>query len=166
MLRRGGGDITPELNRLAGDVAATAGELRDIAHMIRPSFLHDLTLDNAVSVRCEQMRRRNVPVSFICAGEFPDIPFSVSDNIYRIFQEAVANAARHSGADRIDVELTRTGAAVRLLVTDDGCGMGGSDSGEGIGLKIMAERAALIGAVLSVSAEGKGTTVTMILEGV
>lgn len=160
-----GRNVAQELRLLSCEVGATAGELREISHMVRPSFLREMALDEAVSVRCGQMQRRKVPLFFSCTGNFKDLPFNVSDNIYRIFQEAVANAVRHSGADRIGVELTRIGAGLRLLVSDDGCGIGESVAGEGIGLKIMAERAAIIGATLSVSSEGKGTTVTMMMEG-
>lgn len=80
-------------------------------------------------------------------------------HLFRIAQEAVTNALRHSGASNIGISLSRrTGRAV-LSVTDNGCGLQPHDEG-GRGLRIMAYRASLIGATLKVArAKTRGTQV-------
>lgn len=71
--------------------------------------------------------------------------------LYRIAQEAVRNALRHAAPHTIEMFLTGHADAVSLTVTDDGCGLPPPESrGPGMGLRIMAHRAAYVGGTLSV----------------
>jgi signal transduction histidine kinase len=82
----------------------------------------------------------------------------------RIAREAVANAARHSGAGRIDLRLERDDSRMRLTVSDRGRGFDAADPGGGFGLTAMRERARSVGAGLTVSsAPGHGTRVEVTL---
>lgn len=157
-------DPKPLAAQLAREVADVASELRDIAHQLRPSYLHEITLDAAVASRCETLSRRGVPITVTSSGDFTTLPHLISDNIYRISQEAIANAARHAGAGQITVNLERTGNGLRLAITDDGCGI--SDvprNHEGMGLRIIRERATLIGATLDISSSPSGTKISVTL---
>ena len=83
----------------------------------------------------------------------------LADNFYRIAQEAVTNAMRHSGAKEILIELRQTRRRLSLAVTDDGCGIQqAADRGNGLGLKIMRGRAELAGAQLTVETRRGGGT--------
>ena len=86
-------------------------------------------------------------------------------HLYRIAQEAMNNAAKHSRASRISVDLHQKDGALVLRVADDGVGMAKNRApGEGMGLRVMRYRAGAIGAKLAISsAEGEGTTVTCAL---
>ena len=88
---------------------------------------------------------------------------NVLDNLYRISQEAIANARRHGHARSITVTLNIQPTTVRLQVLDDGVGISQAAASEtGMGLKIMQLRANLIGARLTISAgERSGTVVTV-----
>lgn len=80
--------------------------------------------------------------------------------LYRIAQEAVANAARHAGATRIWVILSAGGGSLLLNIDDDGCGLKpGASRGEGQGLRAMRFRAEQIGATLTIGSVGSGTTI-------
>jgi signal transduction histidine kinase len=82
----------------------------------------------------------------------------------RIACEAVANAARHSGADRVNLGLERDGSGVRLWVSDEGHGFDPADPGGGFGLTSMRERAHSVGAQLVVSSvPGHGSQVEVAL---
>ena len=85
--------------------------------------------------------------------------------LYRILQEAIANACVHADAEFVRVELRRTGSVLRGVVRDDGRGLptGGNGSRpEGLGLLTMRERAANAGGRLDISSRlGAGTTVTV-----
>jgi len=84
--------------------------------------------------------------------------------VVRIACEAVTNAARHSGADQVDVRLERDGSAVRLRVCDLGHGFDTADPGGGFGLTLMRERARSAGADLVVSSmPGYGSHVEVTL---
>lgn len=89
-------------------------------------------------------------------------------HLYYIAQEAVTNAARHSGASRISVRLRVGEKAGRLTVTDNGKGLpADARRGPGMGLRIMEHRATMIGGVLSVKPNTRtagGTQVTCTFE--
>jgi signal transduction histidine kinase/ligand-binding sensor domain-containing protein len=94
-----------------------------------------------------------------------DLSPEVQYNLLRIASEAVNNSVKHSGAKTIEVTLTSTANALQLSVRDDGSGFSrenGSARPGHYGLIGMKERAAQIGAELSLSSEpGRGTTVSV-----
>jgi PAS domain S-box-containing protein len=116
----------------------------------------------------EEVRRRgyDVDVRFEQRGVPRRLALDVEDTMFRVAQEAVTNASRHSGTRRVSVILTYEVGEVRLTVQDEGRGfhvdeLGGSHGGHW-GLLGMRERAERIGARLSIrSAEGAGTTVEL-----
>jgi two-component system sensor histidine kinase UhpB len=76
-----------------------------------------------------------------------------------MIQEAITNACRHSGAERISVSLKIDGDDLFVEVSDDGRGFG-PETPPGVGLSSMRERAAIIGAELQIQSEpGRGTSV-------
>ena len=98
-----------------------------------------------------------------------DRPVEVTDNycathLYRIAQEAINNALKHSHASHVHVALADDHGQISLTVTDDGVGIPQDPFGGGMGLRIMKYRADLMGAVLSVDRlPGGGTQVTCCL---
>ena len=158
-------DPKPLAAQLAQEVADVAAELRDIAHQLRPTYLQEIALDKAIARRCDMLVRRGVPIEYTSSGDFSSLPHRVSDNFYRIAQEAVANAARHAEAGRIVIALTRAGDTLQLSVADDGSGIDEAiQSTDGMGLRIMKERAAVIGALLDIFSSPSGTTISVIWE--
>jgi len=94
----------------------------------------------------------------------PDYPPRVVLQVFRILQEAVTNALKHSGGDRIEVVIA-PGAeddTVRLMVSDNGRGLAARGP-SGHGLRNMQSRASLIGASLEIQAADPGTYVVLIL---
>jgi signal transduction histidine kinase len=92
------------------------------------------------------------------------LPAPRREALVRIACEAVSNAARHSGAGRVDLRLERDGSGVRLRVCDQGRGFDPADPGGGFGLRAMRERARSVDAELVISsAPGHGSRVEVIL---
>lgn len=80
-------------------------------------------------------------------------------HIYRIAQEALRNAVRHGRARRLRVGLAGSDGTLTLTVRDDGIGLPPPESrGQGLGLRIMAHRAAIIGAIFTIEARPEGGT--------
>jgi len=90
-----------------------------------------------------------------------------STQLYRIAQEAVTNAVKHGHAKYINISLEQTGGATTLTVTDDGVGLPESaGESQGMGLRIMAYRASMLGATFSIERlSDAGTCVTCRLPG-
>jgi len=105
-----------------------------------------------------------------CRVETPLAPIRIQNGVvavhlYRIAQEAVANAVRHARADRIVIRLNQRKNETRLSVTDDGRGMvPGAARNGGLGLSIMNSRAETINGTLKVrKASSGGTEVTCVI---
>ena len=94
---------------------------------------------------------QQVVCTFACDGAIEIADNSTATHLYRIAQEAVNNALKHSQADRIEVSLSGLGNRITLRVLDNGQGIEEKRrDGPGMGLRIMAYRAELIGAALQV----------------
>jgi signal transduction histidine kinase len=84
---------------------------------------------------------------------------ATASHLYRIAQEAVRNAIQHGRAGRIVISLSDRGGRLSLTVEDDGAGMPENwQKGAGLGTRIMAHRAAIIGAELSIEPNPTGGT--------
>jgi signal transduction histidine kinase len=90
------------------------------------------------------------------------VPRDVSLCLFRVLQEALSNAVRHSGVRRFQVRLRGAGGAVELRVRDEGVGfdLGAAQRGLGLGLTSMKERLKLVGGELFIESQpNSGTTV-------
>jgi signal transduction histidine kinase len=87
---------------------------------------------------------------------------AVATHLYRITQEAVRNAIRHSKAKRIGISLSEDTGIIRLTVEDDGIGMPeDSHPTDGLGVQIMAHRAAMIGGAFAIEPAPTGGTIVV-----
>ena len=141
-------------------VVSTLRDVRRLAVELRPAALDDFGLEPALE-RLIEMHRRDASVEVdleIRLGE-ARLPTDVETTMYRIVQEALTNVARHAGASRISVLLTRKEHAVVVVVEDDGRGFDVGEATGGLGLLGMRERITLLGGRLRIEANpGRGTT--------
>jgi NarL family two-component system sensor histidine kinase LiaS len=148
-----------EAERLAYDLRQ---ELTNLVHQLRPV---DLTLKGLPAALTEYARawsQRNGIVVEIDTQAGLRLPAKVEESFFRIAQEALANVARHSGAQRVEVRLIETPTALVMQIGDDGCGFDAATVQRGVGLDSMAERSRAIHADLRIKSEpGQGTTVTV-----
>ena len=149
-----------ETKRLAGQAMQ---ELLALARQLRPAVLDDLgllpTLKSQVRDFADQT---GIQAAFNVRGAVPELPPEQQLVVYRVTQESLSNVAQHSGADKVDVELSFE-RGTRLRIVDDGCGFTSRREG-GLGLSGMRERALLAGGQLSIwSAGGQGTRVELTL---
>jgi two-component system, NarL family, sensor histidine kinase UhpB len=156
----------PELEGELAETKALAnqamGELLSLARQLRPTALDDLGLAAAIEGQVGRLGGE-IESSLAVDGDFSDLGDDAQLVVYRVAQEALSNAARHSGAAKVEVRLRRTdGGGVLLEVSDDGRGFAFDESERGLGIGGMRERALLIGADLTIeSRPGRGTTVRL-----
>ena len=160
----------PELEAELAETKALANqamrELLSLARQLRPTALDDLGLVAATAGQVEQLGRGEIEAGFEAEGDFSDLGDDAQLVVYRVAQEALSNAARHSGARRVEVRLRRLGGGVELAVDDDGRGFAFDESEGGLGIAGMRERALLIGGELTIeSRPGRGTTVRLHVPG-
>jgi signal transduction histidine kinase len=138
---------------------------RDLSHRIRPARLEERGLVAAVRDLASQSGFPVVIHASDATAEPNLLGATATVEVFRIIQEALANAARHSGAPRAEVSITRHGERLTVVIADDGRGFDPAEVPEtGIGLAGMLERTRLLGGQLSIaSTRQAGTRVTVSL---
>jgi two-component system sensor histidine kinase UhpB len=139
------------------------GELLDLARQLRPTALDDHGLVAALRTHVRDFDRRgSARATFWADPRLGELSPDSQVVVYRVAQEALMNASRHSGASRVEVSLEPRDSRVRLQVADNGSGFAFAQEGKGLGLDGMRERALLVGGALEIdSRPGKGTTVRL-----
>jgi len=137
-----------------------ASDVHAISHRLHPTKLEALGLVATIRTHCRDVSRQGFAVHFaerdVPAGISPDTALC----LFRILEEAVTNAVRHSGAKTAEVTLDGNGGDIILRVADGGCGLTEGQRATGLGLVSMRERLQLVGGALSItSAPGLGTVV-------
>ena len=105
-------------------------------------------------------RAYGIPVTFT-AAEVPALGVRTETALYRVAQEALHNALRHSAAGRVSVRLSRTPRRVAVEVRDDGHGFAAEAPSGGVGLASMRQRASSVGGALTIRSGRRGTVVRM-----
>lgn len=124
---------------------------RRIITELRPTILDDLGLLAALEWQCEQFHKRTGIECRIGGGESMgdagELDKVRSINLFRIFQEALTNVSRHSGASRVEVELRRSDDEIVLSIGDNGCGLpeGHAIGPASYGMRGMTERVEQLG---------------------
>jgi signal transduction histidine kinase len=145
-------------------VDSVRGELTDLIHELRPPSMNGASFDETVNEYIiEWAHQTGIKVIFNVEGYF-DLPLETKQAIYRVLQEALANAARHSSADNVEVALDYGENTVQLTIIDDGLGFDTKEHHDGMGLDSMRERAeSLDGHFIILSTPGEGTRVVITL---
>ncbi|MFD0380001.1 sensor histidine kinase [Streptomyces sp. NPDC127112] len=139
------------VRRAREEAKLALAQLRDLVRGMHPQVLTDHGLAAAVA---EVALRHPVPVTVDL--QVPRLPEPVEVTAYFTVTEALANAAKHSGASRVAVAGRVEGGRLTLTVTDDG--RGGADPGAGAGLAGLADRVAMLRGRLTVSSPVGGPT--------
>jgi signal transduction histidine kinase len=158
------GRAVGQLRELAGGALA---EMRALIFELRPEALAEEGLVAALSRQAAAIcAREQLPVAVDGPRERLALSAEAEENGYRIVLEAVHNAVKHAAASHVTIAIAADGQrGVRVSVADDGAGFDAGAVGPGhLGLRTMAERAAVIGADLElISSPGAGTRVQLTL---
>ena len=146
--------------REIGEVAQGAlDNVRGLSQSLHPSILEELGLESTIEWYLTTFERQSgVSVSYERIGEPVHVDDQTAIHVYRVLQEALANVARHSGAEQAAVRLQSRGRSIELEIEDRGRGFRPNGSRRGLGLVAMRERAALLGGTLTVEGGPEGGT--------
>jgi signal transduction histidine kinase len=160
------------LGTLISHLLDTIKETRRISANLRPLMLDDLGLLATIDWYTRQFRQGAGDMRFIRQIDVQEyeIPEEFKIVFYRVMQEAVNNAVKHSKADTVTIRLKKDDANFELEVKDNGCGFDSSEvfsrreRFSGFGLKSMQERAEICGGALDIHTQpGDGTCVRVTL---
>jgi signal transduction histidine kinase len=146
--------LLTQLDELAIDV-------HNMSHQLHSSKLQYLGLRAALKEVCQQLVDQHRVAIHLTADQLPEsLSEQVSLCFYRVAQEALMNAVKHSGTSQVDVSLDCKGQLLRMCIRDYGIGFNPSVRGKGLGLITMHERLKMVGGMLKFnSVAGMGTEV-------
>ena len=155
-----------DLRRLTRGAQA---DMRLLLAELRPSTLTDAKLGELLLLLGNALAgRTNIPIHVTVTGsdalkEQRVLPADVQVALYRLCQEGLTNIAKHAGASQVDIRLHYERGAVELRIQDDGRGFDIKQTPPGhYGLSMMRERAAAVGAELSITSQpGHGTEIVI-----
>jgi signal transduction histidine kinase len=155
--------ITGPMQKISGDVRNLSSEVHRLAHELHPAKLDQLGLAAAVRGFCKELSEANQIAIEFEAGDLPRVmPNDLTLCVYRVLQEALQNAIKHSDATRVKVELATNGEKLHLIVTDDGHGFDprAIKIKPSLGIVSMRERVRMVKGLISVqSRPGEGTRI-------
>jgi signal transduction histidine kinase len=154
-----------QLERVQELARGALDELRSVVFELRPASLEAEGLGQVLRKHVEVLRRVTGESIELRIGAPPALGPAAAAQVLRIAQEALQNALRHAGAERIDVRLAGADGRLVLVVTDDGRGFEATAPGlrgRRLGLTSMEERATELGGTLAIeSVPGSGTVVRL-----
>jgi PAS domain S-box-containing protein len=145
-------------------VDRTIETVHRIAGDLRPGIL-DFGLVAAIDWQAREFEKQlGIPCEFTSNKPEIDLDLDQATALFRIFQEALTNIAKHAKASLVNVHLVRANRYIRLEIADNGIGIGAADRAKpkSFGIRGMVERSIAMGGSLSVSTAPKGGTVVAI----
>jgi signal transduction histidine kinase len=157
------GEALSRLDALLEQTAEIITEVQALSHELHPPRLLHLGVVAAMQGLCGELSgQKNVEIDFRYENAPGSVPPDVSLCLFRVLQEALHNAVRHSRVRHFTVHLRGTGDAVHLTIRDEGVGfdLDTASRGLGLGLTSMRERLKLVGGELFIESQStRGTTV-------
>ena len=155
--------VVTDLQRVVQSIDDSLQSVRRIMQQLRPQTLDELGLNATLEAHVQQFQERtSIQCRFAANADSITLDPERSIALFRIFQEALTNIARHSGASLVHVNLCITGHDLLLEIQDNGRGISAAEMQKvgHFGLLGMKERAMLLGGDVSISgAPGQGTSV-------
>lgn len=165
MLRRAGNHapegspLRDELREVRQIAQTTLDNVRGLSQTLHPSILDDAGLDEALEWYVANAERQlGLAATFERIGKPAALDREVAIHVYRIVQEALTNASKHSGATAATVCL-RTDGGLEVVVEDHGSGFDPTRERRGLGIVTMRERAELVGGTIEFGTPPGGGTI-------
>ena len=155
-----GSPLRLELREIGEMAQTTLSGVRRLSQALHPAILDQLGLEAALDWYVSTVPRQlGIAVSYEQTGLAVPVDQTTSIHVYRVLQEALSNAARHSGAGRASVRLDFADGVLALDIEDHGCGIGAKTPRRGLGIVAMGERAELVGGTLEFLQPADGGTI-------
>ncbi len=152
-----------ELDAVVTRLREILGEVRLIAHDLRPPLLDDLGLARALEQLGRDWQARSGVALHSELAELPPLPEAVSTALFRFAQEALGNVERHAEAGRVRLALQADRAGLLLSIEDDGRGFDVEAARQGLGLLHLRERIEALGGQLQLESRPGRTHVAAYL---
>jgi PAS domain S-box-containing protein len=161
-------DLRANLEEATEQICELGDDIQALSHRLHSSKLEYLGLEAATSGFCRELsERQNIQIDFRCDRIPKGLSNEVALCLFRVLQEALHNAVKHSGVDAFEVSLTHASGEIELRVRDSGVGFDpeGKNNLDGLGLTSMKERLRAVNGELSIDSKpGHGTTILALVK--
>jgi len=153
-------DIQNRLQEIRNQTAELSNDVQALSHELHSSKLEYLGVVSGMRSWCKEFgQRQNMMIDFK-SDVSSVVPFDVGVSLFRVLQEALHNALKHSGVKRIEVQLWEISNELQLIVADLGKGFDveAAIRGQGLGLTSMRERIRLVNGTITIQSKPMGGT--------
>jgi len=155
-----GSPLRTELREVSEIAQRTLDNVRSLSQALHPVMLDEVGLESTVDWYIPTVEKQTgLDICYEKSGTSFPVDGVAGIHVYRVLQEAINNAARHSGAQMVWVRMQFLPGALRLEVEDHGKGFAARSVHQGIGLVAMRERAELLGGTLEFRQRMAGGTI-------
>jgi signal transduction histidine kinase len=155
-------EVQSRVQELRNQTTELSNDVQAMSHDLHSSKLEYLGVVAGIKSWCKEFgERQRVEIDF-SNDVHSALPFEIGRSLFRVLQEALHNAAKHSGVRRIEVQLRKDAGEIHLLVSDLGRGfdLETATQGRGLGLTSMQERVRLINGIIEIQSKPmSGTTI-------
>jgi len=153
-------EIQPRVKELRREMAEVSNDVQAMSHDLHSSKLEYLGVVAGIKSWCKEFsERQRVELDFN-NDVHSALPFEIGLSLFRVLQEALHNATKHSGVKRIEVQLREESGEIHLIIRDSGKGFDveAALQGKGLGLTSMRERVRLVNGTISIESKPMGGT--------
>src|SRR5579872_4027433 len=150
-------------NRVQGvrkEITEISNDVQALSHELHSSKLEYLGVVAGIKSWCKEFSERQRMEVNVENEVFSTLPFEVGLSLFRVIQEALHNAQKHSGVKRIEVQLREDSGEIHLIIRDSGKGfdIDAALQGRGLGLTSMRERVRLVNGTIAIESKPMGGT--------
>ena len=161
--------LRKRVHKMQLEAQEISSDIHRLSYKLHPSKLDHLGLAAAVKSLCDELplKQSGKPRVHFHQSDVPsDLPKDVTLCLFRIAQETLRNCVKHSGADFVQVVLTKTDHALHLSISDNGCGFDTRSElmTKGLGFISMHERLRLVGGEIKICSQPRrGTRIDVLI---
>jgi PAS domain S-box-containing protein len=159
-LQQNPSEVESRVGKLRNETSELLNDVEALSHELHSSKLQYLGVVAGIRSWCREFgERQNVEIDF--RADVADvIPSEIGVCLFRVLQEALHNAVKHSGVNRVEVRLMEQSNQVHLIVSDSGKGFDveSARQGKGLGLTSMGERVRLVNGTIAIESKPMGGT--------
>jgi len=157
------GSTDREFNKILGQLDHSVNELRHVARNLMPESLLNFGLETALQDLCEFYIRKDLSIDFQAISLRKDLALTIQLNIYRIVQELLANAVKHSQASGILLQCSQSDENFFITIEDNGRGFGKDieKTTKSMGLRNLKNRVNYLKGKMEISSDHEGTTINI-----
>ncbi|WP_294328216.1 tetratricopeptide repeat-containing sensor histidine kinase [uncultured Chryseobacterium sp.] len=152
-----------EFYKILGQLDNSVGELRHVARNLMPESLLNFGLETALNDLCEFYNRKDIEIDFQAINIEKNLPLNIQLNIYRIAQELLANAIKHSGATSILLQCSQSEKDFFITIEDNGKGFESNkeQKTKSMGLHNLKNRVDYLKGNMEIISDNQGTTINI-----